>query len=236
MAPQLRVTVIAGGLISCSQNCAALHPATRRYQAQIARRAKHLRGCQPAFAKIFHFTEIRKWRMCCPSRLILEGRSYVVRFASRVAVDAAASCARGAGRAGSPCEPVATCRRAALMRTAKPCGPGRRCYGQAFAEVCASPTGRTAPSIRGAREARRKVRLPGEHGISRPTTAQGRPSVLAAPVCCCAVSFALYSRSRPRVRGQHPVFPAPSWLRGWSDEAKLGRNARRGREGVSARP
>ena len=62
------------------------------------------------------------------------------------------------------------------VRTAKPCGPGRRCYGQAFAEVCASPTGRTAPSIRGAREARGKVRLPGEHGISRPTIAQGRPS------------------------------------------------------------
>jgi len=85
------------------------------------------------------------------------------------------------------------------LRTAKPCGPGRRCYGQAFAEMCASPTGWTASSIRGAREARRKVRLPGEHGISRPTIAQGRPSdrrhLYAAVRFFCATS----SRSGPRV-------------------------------------
>jgi len=43
----------------------------------------------------------------------LRGDRASSRYASRVAVDAAASCARGAGRAGSPCEPVATCRRAA---------------------------------------------------------------------------------------------------------------------------
>src|SRR3954466_15141742 len=105
-------------------------------------------------------------------------------------MDAAASTRDGAGRADSPCEPATACGRAALLGfvssvsfrlrrhgretaakwraggTAKPCGPGRRCYGQAVAEVCASPTGQTASSIREAREARRKVRLPGEHGIS----------------------------------------------------------------------
>jgi len=32
----------------------------------------------------------------------------------------------------------------------------------------------------------------------------------------------------------HPAFPAPSWLRGQSDEAKLGRNPPRGCEGMSA--
>src|SRR3954471_8193532 len=53
------------------------------------------------------------------SRLDLEGRSYVVTNASRVAVDAAASCARGAGRAGSPCEPVAACGRAALKGSSR---------------------------------------------------------------------------------------------------------------------
>ena len=57
---------------------------------------------------------------------------------------------------------------------------------------------------------------------------------MAPPVCCCAVLLRYLSRSRPRVRGQHPAFPAPSWLRGWSDEAKLGRIAPREREGVSA--
>ena len=39
------------------------------------RRAKHPIPCQVATPKIFRFTEIRKWRMCRPSRLILEGRS-----------------------------------------------------------------------------------------------------------------------------------------------------------------
>ncbi|WP_212429488.1 hypothetical protein, partial [Bradyrhizobium ottawaense] len=33
---------------------------------------------------------------------------------------------------------------------------------------------------------------------------------------------------------QHPAFPAPSWIRGWSDEAKLGRIKPRGREGMSS--
>ena len=56
------------------------------------------------------------------------------------------------------------------------------------------------------------TRLPGEHGISRPTIAQGRPSDrhhLYAAVrffCVCIL------RSRPRVRCQHPAFPALSWL------------------------
>jgi hypothetical protein len=101
------------------------------------------------------------------------------------------------------------------------------------AKMCASPTGQTASSIRGAREARGKVRLPGEHGISRPTIAQGRPSdrhhLYAAVRSFCAT----FSRSGPRVRCQHPAFPAPSWLRGWRDQAKLGRIAPRGCEDVS---
>src|SRR4051794_3541558 len=59
--------------------------------------------------------------------------------------------------------------------------------------------GRQHHPIREAREARRKVRLPGEHGISRPTIAQGRPSdwlhLYAAVRFFCATS----SRSGPRV-------------------------------------
>jgi hypothetical protein len=117
------------------------------------------------------------------------GGSRVVRNAGRVAVDAAASCARGVGRAGSPCEPEASCGRAApksgeaFWRSRMSCVRQNRVVlavvatVKPFAEMCASPTGQTASSIRGAREARRKVRLPGEHGISRPTTAQGRPCV-----------------------------------------------------------
>jgi hypothetical protein len=155
MTPQIRVTIIAGSLPDGQNTCKAVNRPSQKYSTL------------PKFG--FVVCSVHPGSS-------LRGDRTSSRYASRVAVDAAASCARGAGRAGSPCEPEASCGRAALMRTAKPCGPGRRCYGQAFAEVCASPTGRTAPSIRGAREARRKVRLPGEHGISRPTTAQGRPS------------------------------------------------------------
>ncbi|SFN28920.1 hypothetical protein SAMN05216573_110356, partial [Bradyrhizobium sp. Rc3b] len=88
--------------------------------------------------------------------------------------------------------------------------------------------------IRGAREARRNGRLPGDHGISRPAIAQGRPS--DRPHLYAAVRFFLRVLFAQRTAGasQHPAFPAPSWMRGWSDQAKLGRNAPRGRRGVSA--
>ena len=80
------------------------------------------------------------------------------------------------------------------VRTAKPCGPGRRCYGQAGSKMCASPTGWTASSNSNGEGGQRKVRLPGEHGISRPTIAQGRPSVrlhlYAAVRSSCATSCA----------------------------------------------
>ena len=99
--------------------------------------------------------------------------------------------------------------------------------------MCASPTGRTASSIRGAREARRKVRLPGEHGISRPTTAQGRPSDWRHLYAAVRFFCVCFSRSGPRVPvGTRPSL-RPLGSRGWSDEAKLGRNAPRGCEGVS---
>jgi len=71
--------------------------------------------------------------------------------------------------------------------------------------------GRLHHPIRGAREARRKVRLPGEHGISRPTIAQGRPSdrrhLYAAVRSSCA-TFAQQTAGA----SWHPAFPAPSWI------------------------
>ncbi|MBB4382793.1 hypothetical protein GGD61_007491 [Bradyrhizobium sp. SBR1B] len=88
--------------------------------------------------------------------------------------------------------------------------------------------------IRGAREARRNGRLPGDHGISRPTTAQGRPSDrhhLYAAVrffCVCLL------RSGPRVRASTRPSLRPLGFRGSRDQAKLGRIAPRDREGVSA--
>ena len=57
--------------------------------------------CQSIRAKIFRFTEIRKYRMSRPSRLILEGRSCGRHCREPgLAVDAAASCARGQGQGG----------------------------------------------------------------------------------------------------------------------------------------
>jgi hypothetical protein len=85
------------------------------------------------------------------------------------------------------------------VRTAKPCGPGRRCYGQAFAEVCASPTGQTASSKFARRGRPKRTRLPGEHGISRPTVAQGRPSDWLHLYAAVRFSCVCFSRSGPRV-------------------------------------
>ncbi|MGY4508638.1 hypothetical protein ACVIN2_002092 [Bradyrhizobium sp. USDA 3650] len=202
-----------------SPGCRFAHPGYKTLPS-----GKTAGGCQSVAAKIFRFTEIRFWRMCRPSRLILEGRScgrHVREPGLRWTRQRSGARSR-AGRIALR-EPKASFRRAALLglsrlqvsgsvdragktaakwravRTAKPCGPGRRCYGQAVAEVCASPTGRTASLIRGAREARRKVRLPGEHGISRPTIAQGRPSDWLHLYAAVRFSCVCFSRSGPRV-------------------------------------
>ena len=127
---------------------------------------------------------------------LLRGDHVVVTFASRACGGRGSVGMRGAGRAGCPCELAAACGRTALSGSsrqqssgnvdsagrscgeyggprvrAKPCGPGRRCYGQAVAEVFASPTGRTASSIREAREAR---------GKSAPGRARHKPSTHCA--------------------------------------------------------
>ena len=104
------------------------------------------------------------------------------------------------------------------MRTAKPCGPGRRCYGQAGSKMCASPTGWTASSNSNGEGGQRKVRLPGEHGISRPAIAQGRPS--DRHHLYAAVRFFLRALFAQRTAGasRHPAFPAPSWI--WRVETK----------------
>ena len=84
------------------------------------------------------------------------------------------------------------------VRTAKPCGPGRRCYGQALAEAAFASTGAVSATSTRVREAR---------GNSAPGRARHKPSnhcagkavCLASPVCRCAVFFALHARSGPWV-------------------------------------
>ena len=112
----------------------------------------------------------------------------------------------------------------AVVATVKSCGGGM------------VPTGATFGEFREAREARGKVRLPGEHGISRPTTAQGRPSDWHH--LYAAVRFFLRVHFAQRTAGARsaPGLPcALLALRGWSGQAKLGRNLPRECAAMSAR-
>jgi len=150
-----------------------------------------------------------------------EGRSYVVTSVGRGAVDAAASAREVRAGRVVPVSPKprvderrcqvrladismasAQCYRTpwrmANARTAKPCGPGCRCYSQVFAEVWSAQPGQ--PHRQFAKRGRPEgTRLPGERGIRRQPIAQGRPSVrrhlYAAVRSPCATS----SRSGPRV-------------------------------------
>ena len=218
------------------------------------------RRCQSVLVEIFHFTEIRFCRMCRPSRLIQEGRPCVVTVASRACGGRGSVGTRGAGRAGSPCEPEASCGRAALRgfvssvsfrlrrrglgklrRNGGPCVRQNRVVLAVVATVkllrrCA----RAQPGERHCQFAGRGrpegIRLPGEHGISRPTIAQGRPSDWHH--LYAAVRFFLRVHFAQRTAGARsaPGLPcALLALRGWSDQAKLGRNLPRECAAMSAR-
>src|SRR5258705_5363782 len=86
----------------------------------------------------------------------------------RVAVDAIALRARGI--AGRPqalswgCERLIRAGRAALLRTAKPCGPGTRGWCQ-IGGGFASPTG-SRKTVNSPMTEARGIRLPGELGIN----------------------------------------------------------------------
>jgi len=83
-------------------------------------------------------------------------------------------------------------------RTAKPCGTGRRRYGQAFAEVWSVQPDQPHRKFAG-RGRPEGIRLPGEHGISRQPIAQGRPCVGLHLYAAVRSFCATFSRSRPRV-------------------------------------
>jgi hypothetical protein len=91
----------------------------------------------------------------------------------------------------------------------------------------ASPTGWTASSNSNGEGGQRKVRLPGERGISRPTIAQGRPSdrhhlyaAVRFSACACI------SRSGPRVSvGTRPSL-CPLGLEGGATKQSSGEISR----------
>jgi hypothetical protein len=101
-----------------------------------------------------------------------------------------------------------------------------------LADAALAPTGAVPANFvrRGRPEG---IRLPGEHGISRPTTAQGRPCVRLH--LYAAVQFFLrYMRTADR-GCQVSTRPSlrPLFREGVKRTAKLGRNVPREGEGVS---
>jgi hypothetical protein len=93
-------------------------------------------------------------------------------------------------------------------------------HGQALVDAGAAPTGAAAGDFHQGEGGQKEIRLPGEHGISRPTIAQGRPGV--RPHLYAAVRFFLrvHFAQRTAGAGRHPAFPVPSRSRGRRDPGK----------------
>ncbi len=99
----------------------------------------------------------------------------------------------------------------------------------------ASPTGWTASSNSNGEGGQKESSAPGRARHKPSDHRAGKAVCWASPVCCWAVLPACAFRAADRGCRRHPAFPAPSWLRGRRDQAKLGRIKPREREGVSAR-
>ena len=200
--------------------------------------------------------------MCRSSRLTKEGRREVVMFASQVCGGRGSVGMRGAGRAAcvvpvSPRPraddgavrlrlarkfPASSTGLEKLRRHGGPCVRQNRVVlavvatVKSFAKVRASPTGKTASSkFAGRGEARRNGRLPGDHGISRPAIAQGRPSdrrhLYAAVRSFCGAS----SRSGPRVPAGTRSSLRPLGSEGGATEQSSGETRRENEKACLAR-
>jgi hypothetical protein len=100
--------------------------------------------------------------------------------------------------------------------------------------VEAGPTGR-AIAVNSRRRGRPEGRSAPGRAQHKPSTHRaGKAGRSAAPVCRCAAFFACAPHGGPRVPSRHPAFPAPLNPRGWSGDAKLGRDSPREREAAFA--
>ena len=161
------------------------------------------------------------------SRLDKRGVSRSSRTRGGMRWTRAASARKVAAGRGQPVSGSRRAGRTALMRTAKPCGPGTRGWCQAGGGE-SDPTGFDQPSSRAAMEARR-IRLQGERGISRQTIAQGMPECSGC-TCMLVCAFSMHTlHTRPRVQ-QAPGIPCSLVSRRDKVHANLGRNASRERE------
>jgi hypothetical protein len=166
------------------------------------RREKHpppATARQSPCIKIFHFTEIRICGTHPPIPVQGEGRSSVVtkRGSGCGGRGSVGHAKVGSGR-DEPREILAACGRTAPMRTAKSCGPGRRCYGQALRRWIGALPGLEASPIRKATVTKRNS-SPGRARHKPSTHCAGKAECSATPVCCCAVFLRVLSRSGPRV-------------------------------------
>ncbi len=153
-----------------------------------------------------------------------EGRSYVVTNVGGGAVDAVASGTRRRDQGEmNLVRSLLRAERTALKRTAKTCGPDRRCYGQALRRWIGAQPGRGTSPIRKVTEARRNS-APGRARISRQPIAQGRPGVFR-PTCCPPVHLRVQIL-RTADHGCQPAPGLPCALfteRGSRKREKLGR-------------
>jgi hypothetical protein len=111
-----------------------------------------------------------------------------------------------------------------MLRTAKSCGPGTRCWCQVRGGF-AGPTGPLA-SHQSVDDGDKRNSSPGRARRKplKPLRREGRIAS-AEPVCSCA--FFCASCTRDRGCSVHPVFPAPSVCRGARLQQQLGRDLRR---------
>ena len=122
------------------------------------------------------------------------------------------------------------------VRTAKPCGPDRRCYGQALADAALASTGAVPATFAGVREARRNS-APGRARHKPSNHRAGKAVCWASPVCCCAVLPAHHLRAVDR--GCEPAPGLPCALlatRRRVTKQSSGKQAARMRSRVCAQP
>jgi hypothetical protein len=173
---------------------------------------KSLKTCPALYIKIFRFalTPNHPYNSAIPRPQ--EGRIAIV-----TDVGCGERWPRSAGRASrfsqgglrSVSEARADERR--LMRTAKPCGPGTRCWCQAGGGF--EKPNRVCKTFNPPATEAKGIRLRGERGISRKPIAQGMPGCSG---CTCMLVCASPSAICTRDRGcsKHPAFPAPSFFEG----------------------
>jgi hypothetical protein len=140
---------------------------------------------QCALAKIFHFTEIRNWRIFRSLRPKEEGRIAIVTNAGRAAVDASQTGAKVVAGRRAVSERVAHTTGAACVRQNRVVlAPG--VCAPSLAVMCAARPGAHVSYPQG--DGGNSASLPGEiTTYAVPTTAQGRPGCLGCPVTRCAV-------------------------------------------------